>query len=93
MRLLSFLFAVRFWVPAWLVILFLGLTPVPSWIELIILVGFLAHVVWFAHRRFRRVLIARAEARADKTEEAKSAGFAAGGLVRRITRCLQQVAP
>jgi hypothetical protein len=66
---LSFLFTVRFWVLAWLVILFVGLTPMPAGIELMILAAFLAHFSWFAHRRFRRAVLARARARAEKAEE------------------------
>ena len=71
MRLFSFLFTVRFWVLAWLVILFFGLTPMPVGIELVILAAFLAHVSWFAHRRIRRAALARAQARAEKAEEAE----------------------
>ena len=71
MRWFSFLFTARFWVPAWLLILVLGLTPVPPWIELMILVAFLAHVSWFVHRRIRRAALARALARAEKAEEAE----------------------
>ena len=69
MRLFSFVFAVRFWVLAWLVILFVGLTPVPPGIELIILAAFLAQFSWFARRRIRRAVMARALARAEKAEE------------------------
>jgi hypothetical protein len=71
MRWFSFLFTVRFWVLAWLVILFFGLTPLPPGIELMILAAFLAHFLWFAHRRIRRAVIARARARAEKAEEAE----------------------
>jgi hypothetical protein len=69
MRWFSFLFTVRFWVLAWLVILFVGLSPVAPGVELVILVAFLAHVSWFAHRRFRRAAIARALVRAEEAEE------------------------
>ena len=71
MRLFSFLFTVRFWVLAWLAILFVGLTPVPPAFELVILAAFLAHVSWFVHRRIRRAAVARALARAEKAEEAE----------------------
>src|SRR5579859_689789 len=71
MRLFSFVFAARFWVLAWLVILFVGLTPLPPEIELVIVTAFLAHVFWFAHRRFRRAALASAIARAERAEEAE----------------------
>jgi hypothetical protein len=71
MRLFSFLFTVRFWVLAWLVVLFAGLTPLPAGIELMILAVFLAHFSWFVQRRIRRAVMARARARAEKAEEAE----------------------
>lgn len=71
MRLFSFVFAVRFWVLAWLVILFIGLTPVAPGIELIILVAFLAHISWFAYRRIRRAVMASALTRTERAEEAE----------------------
>ena len=51
-----FLFTVRFWVLAWLIILFVGLTPVPPVIELLILAAFLAHFSSFAHLPIRLAL-------------------------------------
>ena len=67
----SFLFTGRFWVLVWVVILFIGLTPVPPAIELVIVAAFVAHFSWFAHRRIRRAALARAVARADRAEEAE----------------------
>ena len=63
------LFSVRFWVATWIVILFIGLTPLPPVAELVIVVGFVAHAVWFLQRRLRAVANTRALARADKAEE------------------------
>lgn len=71
MRWYSFVFTTRFWVLAWLVILFVGLTPVPRMIELLILAAFLAHVSWFLQRRIRRAALLRALARAEKAEDAE----------------------
>lgn len=71
MRWFSFVFTVRFWVLAWLVILFVGLTPVPPGVELIILAAFLSHVFWFACRRIRRTVLASALARAERAEESE----------------------
>ena len=71
MRWFLFLFTVRFWVLAWLVILFVGLTPVPPEIELIIVAAFLAHVFWFVCRCIRRAVLASALARAERAEEAE----------------------
>ena len=67
----SFLFTVRFWVLAWLVILFMGLTPVPPTMELLIVGAFLSHFSWYAHRRIRRAALARALTRAERAEEAE----------------------
>ena len=39
MRLFGFLVSVRFWVATWIVILFIGLTPQPPAVELVIVVG------------------------------------------------------
>jgi hypothetical protein len=63
-----------FWVLAWLVILFAGLTPVPPEIELIIVAALLAHVFWFACRRMRRTVLASALARAERAEVPTTAG-------------------
>jgi hypothetical protein len=71
MRLFSSLFTVRFWVLAWLVVLFVGLTPLPAGIELVMLAAFLTHVSWFVRRRIRRAALARTLARAEKAEEAE----------------------
>ena len=46
MRWFSFVFTVRFWVLAWLAILFVGLTPLPPVIELMIIAGVDAHLGW-----------------------------------------------
>ena len=43
----GFLLSVRFWVATWIVILFIGLTPLPPVAELVIVVGFVVHGVWF----------------------------------------------
>ena len=66
-----FVFSVRFWIAVWIVILFLGLLPLPPAAELIILVGFLAHCFWFLQQRLRRAALLRALARAEKAEEAE----------------------
>jgi hypothetical protein len=63
------LFSVRFWVATWIVILFIGLTPLPPVAELVIVVGFVAHAVRFLQRRLRAIATTRALARAEKAEE------------------------
>ena len=67
----SFPSTVRSWVAIWIVILFIGLMPLPPAAELIIVVAFIAHSAWFVQRRLRRAAILRALARADKSEEAE----------------------
>ena len=67
----GFLFSVRFWVAIWIVILFIGLTPLPPVAELVIVVGFVAHGVWFVQHRLRAIATTRALARAEKAEEAE----------------------
>ena len=65
----GFVFSVRFWVAVWIVILFIGLLPLPPAAELIILVGFIAHCFWFVQHRLRRAALLRALARAERAEE------------------------
>ena len=67
----GFVFGVRFWVAVWIVILFVGLLPLPPAAELIILVGFVAHCLWLIQHRLRRAALSRALARAEKAEEAE----------------------
>ncbi|MBV9600769.1 MAG: hypothetical protein JOZ87_28485 [Chloroflexi bacterium] len=53
MRLFGFPVSVRFWVATWIVILFIGLTPQPPAVELVIVVGFVAHSIWFLQHGLR----------------------------------------
>ena len=69
MRWFGFLFSVRFWIAVWIVVLFVGLLPLPPVAELIVVMGFIAHCVWFVQRRLRRTALRRALARAEKAEE------------------------
>jgi hypothetical protein len=69
MRCFAFLFSVRFWTATWTVVLFVGLTPLPPVAELVIVVGLIAHVVWFLRHRLRAIASRRALARAEKAEE------------------------
>jgi hypothetical protein len=71
MRWFGFLFSARFWMAAWVVILFVGLTPLPPVAELVIVVAFVAHSVWFVQRRVRQAAMQRALARAERAEEAE----------------------
>ena len=68
MRRLGFLFSVRFWVATWIVILSVGLTPLPPVAELVIVVGLVAHAAWFVRHRLRMSSARRALARAEKAE-------------------------
>jgi len=65
----GFLFSVRFWLATWIVTLFIGLRPLPPAAELVIVVGFVAHAVWFFQHRVRAIASRRALARAEKAEE------------------------
>ncbi len=69
MRWFGLLSSVRFWVASWIVILFIGLTPLPPVAELVIVVGVIAHAVWFVQHRLRAIATTRALARAEKAEE------------------------
>ena len=65
----GFLFSVRFWVPVWLGLLFVGLLPLPPAAELVITIGVLSHSGWYVRGRLRRAAQRRALARAEKAEE------------------------
>ena len=65
----GFLFSVRFWVPVWLGLLFVGLLPLPPAAELVITIGVLSHTAWYARSRLRRAAQRRALARAERAEE------------------------
>ncbi len=71
MRRFGFLFSVRCGVATWIVILFVGLTPLPPVAELVIVVGFVAHAAWFVRHRLRAIASRRALARAEKAEDAE----------------------
>jgi hypothetical protein len=68
MRWFSFVLSVRFWVFAWIAILFVGLTPLPPVAELLIVVGGVAHGVWFLRHGLQTVAISRADARPEADE-------------------------
>jgi hypothetical protein len=65
MRWFSFVLSVRLWVFAWIAILFVGLTPLPPFAELLIVVGCVAHAVWFVRHRLQAVAIRSADTRDD----------------------------
>jgi lauroyl/myristoyl acyltransferase len=69
MRWLRFLFSTRFWIVVWILVLFVGLLPLPPVAELVILVGLLLHSTWFVRNRLRRAAKRLSLARAEKTEE------------------------
>ena len=69
MRWFAFLSSTRFWIAVWILVLFVGLLPLPPAAELVILVGFLSHTVWFVRGRLRRAAQRRALAQAEKAEE------------------------
>jgi hypothetical protein len=68
MRWFSFVFSVRFWVFAWIAVLFVGLVPLPPIAELFIVVCGVAHGVWFVRHRLQAVAISSAGARAAADE-------------------------
>ena len=69
MRWLRFFFATRFWIVVWILVLFVGLLPLPPVAELVILVGFLSHCAWFVRNRLRRAAQRLSLARAERAEE------------------------
>lgn len=69
MRWFAFLFSTRFWIAVWILVLFVGLLPLPPAAELVILVGFLSHTVWFVWGRLRCAAQRRSLARAEKAED------------------------
>ena len=71
MRWFTFLFSTRFWIAVWILVLFVGLLPLPPAAELVILVGFLSHAFWFVLGHFRRAAQRSALAKAEKAEEEK----------------------
>ena len=71
MRWFGFLFSVRFWVTTWILVLFIGLRPLPPAAELLIVVSLVAHGVWFLQHRLRAIATGRSLARAEKAEVAE----------------------
>ena len=69
MRRFRFFFSTRFWIVVWILVLFVGLLPLPPATSLVILVGFLSHTVWFVRNRLRRAAQRLSLARAEKTQE------------------------
>ena len=69
MRRFRFFFSTRFWIVVWILVLFVGLLPLPPVAELVILVGFLSHTGWFVRNRVRRAAQRLSLARAEKAEE------------------------
>jgi hypothetical protein len=68
-RWFAFWFSTRFWIAVWILVLFVGLLPLPPAAELVILVGLLSHTVWLVWGRLRRAAQRRAFAKAEKAEE------------------------
>jgi len=58
----------RIWVPIWIVVLFIGLLPIPPVADLIIVVGLVSHMVCFAASRIRGLATLRALGRTDKAQ-------------------------
>ena len=92
MRWFAFLFSTRFWIAVWILVLFVGLLPLPPAAELVILVGFLSHTVWFVRGRLRRAAQRRSLARAEKAEDEESVGSVADGPSPVTLRCRRLVA-
>jgi hypothetical protein len=68
MRWFAFWFSIRFWIAVWILVLFVGLLPFPPAAELVILVGFFSHTIWFVLGRLRRAAQLRAFAKAEEEE-------------------------
>ena len=64
-----FVFSVRFWIAFWIVVLFVGLLPLPPVAELVILVAFVSHLAWYVRGRLRLAAQRRASALAEQAEE------------------------
>jgi hypothetical protein len=69
MRWFRFVYSLRFWIAVWIVILFVGLMPLPPVAELVIMVAFFSHGLWFVRGRLRRSALRRAIARAEKAQD------------------------
>jgi hypothetical protein len=69
MRWFALLFSTRFWIAVWILVLFIGLLPLPPAAQLVILVGFLSHSGWYVRNRFRRAAQRRAFAMAEKAQD------------------------
>ena len=84
MLLFDFVLTVRFWVFAWIVILFVGLMPLPPVAELIIVVGWIAHAAWFVQQRLSAIATrnARVQAGDDELHRRRSRPVPRGDLSR-----------
>jgi hypothetical protein len=88
----GFVFSVRFWVAVWIVILFVGLLPLPPAAELIILVGFVAHCLWFIQHRLRRAAGCGHSPGPQGPKRRSTAGCVAGGPSRTESRLRRSAA-
>ena len=82
----GFLFSVRFWVPVWLGLLFVGLLPLPPAAELVITIGVLSHTAWYVRGRFRRPHSGGPWLGPKRPKRRSTAGCVAGGPFRAIPR-------
>jgi hypothetical protein len=61
-------FSIRFWISVWVLVLFVGLLPLPPALELAIIVGLVAHVASFVHAHIRGALMAPGQVRVEQLE-------------------------
>jgi hypothetical protein len=66
MHRLSFLFSIWFWIPVWVLVLLVGLLPLPPALELAIVVGLIAHVACSVRAHIRGALMAPGQARIEQ---------------------------
>ena len=84
MRMFDSVLTVRFWVFAWIVILFVGLMPLPPVAELVIVVGCIAHAAWFVQHRLGAIaaMSMRRRAADEEFRRRRSRQVARGDLSR-----------
>src|SRR6266851_429486 len=83
----AFLFSTRFWIAVWILVLFVGLLPLPPAAELVILVAFSRTPSGLCGAVFAARLSGGHLLRPKRPKRRSTAGCVAGGPPRVIHRC------